>query len=71
MDTKQLQLWQSSFGAEYAGRPGNAISAENVRRLMREVGFQQIHTFGDFESDFDDADPDFLVHIAEKKYEDG
>jgi spore coat polysaccharide biosynthesis protein SpsF len=43
VDTKQLQLWRSSFGAEYAGRPGNAISAENVRRLMRDWGRMLAH----------------------------
>jgi hypothetical protein len=36
---------------------------------MREVGFQKVHTFGDFEIDFEDSDPDFLVHICEKHYE--
>jgi glycine/sarcosine N-methyltransferase len=37
-----------------------------VRRLMREVGFQKINTYGDFVSSHDD--PDFYVHIAEKAY---
>ena len=36
---------------------------------MHEVGFQKVHTFGDFESDFEDSNPDFLVHICEKHYE--
>lgn len=39
-----------------------------TRRLMHEVGFQKVHTFGDFKRDFDDMDPDFLVHVAEKRY---
>lgn len=43
MDTKQLQLWKSSFGADYAGRPGNALAAENVRRLMRDWGRMLAH----------------------------
>jgi pseudaminic acid biosynthesis-associated methylase len=43
MDTKQLQLWKSSFGVDYAGRPGNALSAENVRRLMRDWGRMLAH----------------------------
>lgn len=38
MDTRQLQLWKSAFGAEYANRPGNAISTDNLRRLMRDWG---------------------------------
>ena len=43
MDTRQLQLWKSAFGAEYAGRPGNAISAETLRRLMRDWGRMLSH----------------------------
>ena len=43
MDTKQLELWRSPFGVEYAGRPGNAISAENVRRLIRDWGRMLAH----------------------------
>src|SRR2546421_7557811 len=38
------------------------------RRLLREVGFQQIETYGDFQSTYSDSDPDFYVHIAEKVY---
>ncbi|MBI3529698.1 MAG: methyltransferase domain-containing protein [Betaproteobacteria bacterium] len=38
MDTKQLQLWKSAFGAEYASREGNRISTKNLRRLMRDWG---------------------------------
>lgn len=43
MDTKQLELWRSSFGADYANRPGNAISADSVRRLMRDWGLMLRH----------------------------
>jgi len=43
MDTRQLQLWKSTFGAEYAGRPGNSISAETLRRLMRDWGRMLSH----------------------------
>ena len=38
------------------------------RRLLREVGFQDIQTFGDFQETYKESDPDFYVHIAEKKY---
>lgn len=38
------------------------------RRLMHEVGFQHIETYGDFQETFKANDPDFLVHVAEKKY---
>jgi pseudaminic acid biosynthesis-associated methylase len=43
MDTKQLQLWKSAFGAEYAGRPGNSISAAALRRLLRDWGRMLAH----------------------------
>ena len=36
--------------------------------LMREVGFQKIKTFGDFQETYKDNEPDFFIHIAEKEY---
>ena len=39
------------------------------RRLMTEVGFQQVITYGDFKAEFENNEPDFLVHVAEKRYE--
>lgn len=56
--------------------PDNAIYHLNmfplrknyVRRLLREVGFQRIETYGDFQATYSDGDPDFYVHIAEKAY---
>lgn len=39
-----------------------------VRQLMKEVGFQDIVTYGDFQEDYKDAVPDFFVHVASKKY---
>ncbi len=40
-----------------------------VERLMCEVGFQQVTTYGDFQETYHQDDPDFFVHIAEKHYE--
>lgn len=40
-----------------------------VRRLMKEVGFQKIETFGDFQETYHEEEPDFFVHIAHKAYE--
>lgn len=37
-----------------------------VRRLMREVGFQRITSYGDYQLGNDD--PGFYVHVAEKEY---
>ncbi|CAM3808783.1 hypothetical protein GCM10009799_07000 [Nocardiopsis rhodophaea] len=39
-----------------------------TRRLMREVGFQRIDTYGDFQETHQGEDPDFFIHIAEKAY---
>lgn len=39
-----------------------------MRRLMREVGFQRIDTYGDFQETYHDTEPDFFIHVAEKKY---
>jgi sarcosine/dimethylglycine N-methyltransferase len=45
------------------------LRKDYVRRLLREVGFQRIETYGDFQETFAADDPDFLVHVAEKSYE--
>jgi glycine/sarcosine N-methyltransferase len=39
-----------------------------VQRLMREVGFQHIETFGDFKETYRESEPDFFIHVAEKAY---
>lgn len=39
-----------------------------TRRLMHEVGFQRIDTYGDFQSTYKDHEPDFFVHVAQKLY---
>lgn len=43
MTTKQVELWQSGFGTEYARRNNNAISDEGQRRLMRDWGRMLAH----------------------------
>ncbi|WP_461479976.1 glycine/sarcosine N-methyltransferase [Mycobacterium sp. HUMS_1102779] len=37
-----------------------------VRRLMFEAGFTTVRTYGDFQESYEDTEPDFFVHIAEK-----
>ncbi len=44
------------------------LRKEYTRRLMHEVGFQQIKTYGDFQETHKVEDPDFFVHVAEKQY---
>ena len=39
-----------------------------MRRLMTEVGFQEISTFGDFKETYRENQPDFFIHLAEKSY---
>ena len=39
-----------------------------VQRLMREVGFQRVTTYGDFQETYQEREPDFFVHVAEKRY---
>jgi len=41
-----------------------------TRKLLREVGFQQIRTYGDFQETYSEHDPDFFIHMAEKSYDD-
>jgi SAM-dependent methyltransferase len=39
-----------------------------VRKLMKEVGFQHIKTYGDFQETYHHESPDFFIHVAEKEY---
>lgn len=40
-----------------------------VEKLMLDVGFQTVTTYGDFQETYHQQDPDFYIHIAEKKYD--
>ena len=40
-----------------------------VQKLLKEAGFEKIHTYGDFQSEFEENDPDFFIHVAEKRDE--
>ena len=44
------------------------LRKQYVRQLMHEVGFQRIDTYGDFKETYKEDDPDFFIHVAEKKY---
>ena len=44
------------------------LRKDYTQRLMFEVGFQNIETFGDFQETYPDEDPDFYIHVAEKAY---
>jgi glycine/sarcosine/dimethylglycine N-methyltransferase len=44
------------------------LRKEYTRRLMHEVGFQQIKTYADFQETHKVEDPDFFIHVAEKLY---
>jgi glycine/sarcosine/dimethylglycine N-methyltransferase len=37
-----------------------------VRRLMREAGFESVRTYGDFQETYQQNEPDFFIHVAEK-----
>lgn len=45
------------------------LRKEYTRRLMHEVGFQHVETYGDFKETYKETEPDFFVHVAEKLYE--
>lgn len=44
------------------------LRKDYTRRLLHEVGFQRISTYGDFKETYHDAEPDFFIHVAEKRY---
>lgn len=45
------------------------LRKDYVVRLMKEVGFQGIYTYGDFQETYAHDDPDYMIHIAEKAYQ--
>ena len=47
------------------------LRKQYMQRLMREVGFQNVETFGDFQETYRDEEPDFFIHVAEKRYGSG
>ena len=40
-------------------------------RLMKEVGFQQVKTYADFQETYHQEQSDFFIHVAEKQYPEG
>ena len=42
------------------------IRKNYVRRLINEAGFERVRTYGDFQETFQEEEPDFFVHVAEK-----
>jgi glycine/sarcosine/dimethylglycine N-methyltransferase len=44
------------------------LRRDYMRRLLREVGFQHVETYGDFQQTYRQNEPDFFIHIAEKAY---
>ncbi|KUF16636.1 methyltransferase domain-containing protein [Streptomyces silvensis] len=46
------------------------LRKDYTRRLMSEVGFQNVETYGDFQHTYRGEQPDFFIHVAEKEYRD-
>ncbi|MFW5886469.1 MAG: class I SAM-dependent methyltransferase [Bacteroidota bacterium] len=44
------------------------LRKEYTRSLMKQVGFQDIETYGDFQETYKTENPDFYIHIAKKEY---
>jgi len=47
------------------------LRKDYVRGLLRQVGFQDVMTYGDFKETYRDEEPDFFIHVAEKTYHGG
>jgi len=45
------------------------LRRDYTRKLLQDVGFQRITTYGDFKETHPEQDPDFYVHVAEKSYQ--
>ena len=37
-----------------------------LRGLLFDAGFEDVHTYGDFQETYQESDPDFFVHVAHK-----
>lgn len=44
------------------------LRKQYMQRLFREVGFQSVETYGDFQETYREEEPDFFIHFAEKSY---
>ena len=44
------------------------LRRQYVRGLLLDAGFQGVTTYGDFDRDFGDQEPDFLIHVVDKAY---
>ncbi|MFC7343465.1 class I SAM-dependent methyltransferase [Saccharopolyspora griseoalba] len=44
------------------------LRRDYLRGLLRDVGFQRIDTYGDFQETATEHEPDFYIHVAEKSY---
>jgi glycine/sarcosine N-methyltransferase len=44
------------------------LRKDYLTNLMKEVGFQSIDTYGDFQETYTQDVPDFFIHIADKRY---
>lgn len=42
-----------------------------VRQLLREAGFGSVRSYGDFQEQVDDSEPDFFIQVAEKNAPEG
>jgi glycine/sarcosine N-methyltransferase len=40
-----------------------------VTKLMKDVGFQDVTVYGDFQETYQETDPDFLIQVASKSFE--
>jgi SAM-dependent methyltransferase len=44
------------------------LRKQYTRKLMKEVGFQEMMTYGDFQETYHEQEPDFFIHVAEKTF---
>ena len=39
---------------------------EYTQKLLYEVGFQKVKTYGDFQETYTEDEPDYFIHVAQK-----
>ena len=44
------------------------LRKNHVKRLLKQVGFEDVTTYGDFQATYQENEPDFFIHVASKAF---
>ncbi len=71
VDARPIEIDDNAVKFEYSFPDGSKhhltmfpIRASKMTALLKDAGFKDLKTYGDFKADYDPNDADFLVHVA-------